>query len=176
MLLFIKGINMGIAKPGTHPSELAASRADYGRWLQMIREAGFNAIRLYTLHYPHFYEVPDSFSLANPQHPVLFFQGVWLEEEVPGYDEDLYSLTAYFDREIEENVDCVHGNRTVPRRWVKPTVPIGQMPHVGCWAISSAVKYTRLRCCTQKKNTWVILLMRDAFSPLKAPEPLKPGW
>lgn len=114
--LFIKGINMGIATPGRFPSELAASRADYGRWFQMIRDAGFNTIRLYTLHYPHFYEVLDSFNVANPQHPLLFFQGVWLEEEVPNYNEDLYTLTPYFTKEIEENVDCVHGNKTIASR------------------------------------------------------------
>ncbi|NEM99047.1 T9SS type A sorting domain-containing protein [Pontibacter burrus] len=114
--LFIKGINMGIAKPGTFPGELAASRADYGRWFDLIRAAGFNTIRLYTLHYPHFYEVLDSFNLANPQHPLLFFQGVWLEEEVPGYDEDLYTLSTYFEQEIKENVDAVHGNKVIASR------------------------------------------------------------
>ncbi|MEJ8803478.1 T9SS type A sorting domain-containing protein [Pontibacter sp. H249] len=114
--LFIKGVNMGIAKPGTFPGELAASRADYGRWFKLIRDAGFNTIRLYTLHYPHFYEVLDSFNVANPQHPLLFFQGVWLEEEVPGYNEDLYTLSSYFEKEIAENVDAVHGNRTIASR------------------------------------------------------------
>ncbi|WP_439882627.1 T9SS type A sorting domain-containing protein [Pontibacter sp. MBLB2868] len=114
--LFIKGVNMGIAVPGTFPGELAASRADYARWLQLIRDAGFNTIRLYTLHHPRFYEVLDSFNLANPQKPILFFQGVWLEEEVPGYDEDLYTLSSYFEQEIKENVDCVHGNKTISSR------------------------------------------------------------
>lgn len=107
---------MGIAKPGTYPSELAASRADYGRWFQLIRDAGFNTIRLYTLHYPHFYEVLDSFNVANPTSPLLFFQGVWLEEEVPDYDEDLYTLTPYFEKEIADNVDCVHGNKVIESR------------------------------------------------------------
>lgn len=114
--LFIKGINMGIAKPGTFPGELAASRADYGRWFKLIRDAGFNTIRLYTLHYPHFYEVLDSFNTANPQQPLLFFQGVWLEEEVPGYDEDLYTLSPYFEQEIKDNVDAVHGNKVIANR------------------------------------------------------------
>ncbi len=114
--LFIKGINMGIATPGTFPGELAASRADYGRWFKLIREAGFNTIRLYTLHYPHFYEVLDSFNVANPQQPLLFFQGVWLEEEVPGYDEDLYTLSPYFEQELKDNVDAVHGSKEITSR------------------------------------------------------------
>ncbi|WP_157600481.1 T9SS type A sorting domain-containing protein [Rufibacter sp. DG15C] len=114
--LFIKGVNLGVAVPGTYPSELAATRAQYGRWFKMIQEAGFNTIRLYTLHHPRFYEVLDSFNTANPQRPLFFFQGIWLEEEIPNYDEDLYSLTPYFDKEIEEDVDCVHGNRTIAPR------------------------------------------------------------
>ncbi|MFC1729725.1 T9SS type A sorting domain-containing protein [candidate division KSB1 bacterium] len=116
MPLFIKGINLGVSLPGKFPSELSASREQYANWLSMIREAGFNSIRAYTLHYPRFYEVLDSFNTANPQHPILLFQGVWLEEEIPGYNHDLYSLTTYFNKEIEENVDCMHGNRTIQPR------------------------------------------------------------
>jgi hypothetical protein len=113
---FIKGMNMGVAVPGKFPGELEVSRQQYARWFQLIKDAGFNNIRLYTLHYPHFYEVLDSFNLANPQNPLFFFQGVWLEEELENYTHDLHFLTESFTREIEENVDCVHGNRTIAQR------------------------------------------------------------
>ncbi len=113
---FIKGTNLGIAVPGKFPGEMEASREQYGRWFELINQAGFNSIRLYTLHYPHFYEVLDSFNLANPQNPLFFLQGVWLEEELEGYDYDLHFLTESFSREIEENVDCVHGNRVIEPR------------------------------------------------------------
>ena len=43
---------MGNAVPGTQPGELAATREDYRRWFHLIKEAGYNTIRLYTLHYP----------------------------------------------------------------------------------------------------------------------------
>src|SRR4051794_15591907 len=89
----IKGVNFGISKPGTFPGELLVTREEYGRWFSMIRDAGFNTIRLYTLHFPEFYDVLDSFNLANPRSPLFFFQGIWLEEEVPGYTNDLYFLT-----------------------------------------------------------------------------------
>ena len=116
---FIKGMNLGIAIPGTFPGELEASRKQYGDWFKEIKDAGFNSIRLYTLHYPHFYAVLDSFNLANPQNPLLFFQGVWLNEEMHGYVDDLYLMTDTFKIEIEENIDCVHGNRTIPQRFGK---------------------------------------------------------
>lgn len=113
---FIKGTNLGVSVPGTFPGELAATKADYQVWLEQIQAAGFNCIRLYTLHYPRFYEVLDSFNLANPNHPLLIIQGVWLNEELPGYANDLTFMTDTFTVEIQENVDCIHGNRFIPER------------------------------------------------------------
>lgn len=116
---FVKGVNLGVAQPGKLPGELEVSRDQYAQWFQLINDAGFNTIRLYTLHFPHFYEVLDSFNLANPHNPLYFFQGVWLEEEKEGYTGNLYQLTDSFFNEIEENVDCVHGNRVIPHRYGK---------------------------------------------------------
>ena len=113
---FIKGTNLGVSVPGTFPGELAATRGQYGEWFKEIKEAGFNTIRLYTLHYPRFYEVLDSFNIANPHNPLLFIQGAWLNEELPGYDHDLHFMTDTFKIEIEENIDCVHGNKYIPVR------------------------------------------------------------
>ncbi len=112
----VKGINFGVAVPGAYPGDLLVTREQYGRWLSQIQEAGFNSIRLYTLHFPSFYEVLDSFNLANPNSPLFIMQGIWLEEDVPGYSNDLFSLTAMFQTEIEENIDCVHGNRNISTR------------------------------------------------------------
>lgn len=113
---FMKGVNLGIAVPGTFPGELAAKRKDYAAWFSQITDAGFNCIRLYTLHYPRFYEVLDSFNTANPKHMLHFLQGVWLEEEIPGYDYDLFSLDSAFTQEIKDNIDCVHGNNIIASR------------------------------------------------------------
>lgn len=109
----IKGTNLGIAVPGTFPGQLQASAGDYARWFSQIKAAGFNCIRLYTLHFPAFYETLDSFNRTQPNNPLYFFQGVWLEEEIPNYQQDLYELTHYFDEEIEENVSAVHGQAVI---------------------------------------------------------------
>ena len=114
--LFIKGINLGIATPGTFPGQLEASKEDYLRWFRLIREAGFNTIRVYTLHYPAFFEALDQFNRQHPNAPLLVFQGVWLEEEIPDYDENLFSLTEFFEQEIRENIDAVHGNAQIEPR------------------------------------------------------------
>lgn len=114
--LFIKGVNLGVAVPGTFPGQLAASREQYALWFQQIRDAGFNTIRVYTLHFPRFYEELAKFNRANPNHPLYVFHGVWLEEELPGYDEDLFSLTETFNQEIEDNVRSIHGDHVIDER------------------------------------------------------------
>ncbi len=56
--LILKGINLGAATPGTFPGEIAYSVTAemYEDWIRLIGEAGFNCIRIYTLHPPVFYE------------------------------------------------------------------------------------------------------------------------
>ncbi len=110
----LKGINLGVAVPGTFPSELLATYEQYYRWFEMIREAGFNLIRIYTLHFPQFYEALRQYNLDHPQTPLLVFQGVWLEEGVPG--DNLFNLKDIFEKEIKDNIDCIHGNNSIPVR------------------------------------------------------------
>jgi hypothetical protein len=112
--LFIKGINLGVSVPGTQPGELAATRDDYNRWFHLVKEAGFNAIRLYTLHFPRFYEALKVYNESNPGNPLYVIHGIWLEEqEVPV---DLYTLTDEFDKEISEVVSAIHGDVSIPLR------------------------------------------------------------
>ena len=113
--IFIKGVNMGAAVPGSWPGQLAISSQQYARWFRMIADAGFNTVYIYTLHQPRFYEEFARYNLENPEKQLYLFQGVWLREEYPAINStnDLYSLTGEFDREIKNTVDCIHGNNSI---------------------------------------------------------------
>lgn len=114
---FIRGTNLGATIPGSLPGEVAITREQYRNWLGQISASGFNTLRIYTLHYPRFYEEFLAFNQQHPDNPLYLLQGVWLEEEVPGLD--FYNLTAFFDQEIKEVVDCVHGNGDIQPRFGK---------------------------------------------------------
>jgi len=114
---FVKGINLGISLPGTQPGNLAASREDYRRWFPLIKEAGYNAVRLYTLHFPRFYEELAKYNLDHPQNPLLIIQGVWLEENETA--RDMYEMTPAFSQEIREVVSAVHGDIQIDHRFGK---------------------------------------------------------
>ncbi|MGB0166842.1 MAG: Ig-like domain-containing protein [Luteibaculum sp.] len=116
---FVKGMNLGISLPGKSPGELDASVSDYYRWFTEIKDAGFNCIRTYTLHYPRFYQTLDSFNLQHPNEPLFVLIGIWLEEELPGYNQDLYFLTDTFDINARFAIDAVHGQAQIGPRFGK---------------------------------------------------------
>ena len=112
--LFVKGVNLGVAVPGTFAGGLAATRTQYDHWLEQIGALGFNAIRIYTLHYPRFYEAVVAYNQAHPNAPIYVLHGIWLDEDNPSHD--LFDMTDTFDAGIRELVDCAHGNCTIAER------------------------------------------------------------
>jgi len=88
----------------------------------MMGEAGFNSIRIYTLHPPVFYEKLAEYNYRHPGNPLLLFQGIWLEEVEDRYDPWAYDLTnrrTAFLKEIREVIDCIHGKGDLPFRYGK---------------------------------------------------------
>lgn len=113
--IFLKGINLGAATPGTSPGALAATREEYASWIAELASSGLNYLRTYTLHYPRFYEELEKYNLAHPEKPLFLIQGVWLDEE---YEGDLYSgQTEKFDADIAEVIDCMYGNKEISHRY-----------------------------------------------------------
>jgi hypothetical protein len=113
--LLIEGINMGIAKPGHFPGETAITKTEYLRWFQKIGEMNANAIRVYTLHPPHFYEALYEYNQIASR-PLYLFHGVWVTEETLVKTEDAFSeeVMEDFRSEMKRIVDVVHGNADIP--------------------------------------------------------------
>jgi hypothetical protein len=119
--IIIKGINLGSSPPGYFPGEIAYSipGETYERWIEMMAQTGFNAVRVYTLHPPVFYEKLAEYNMENPSDPLFLFQGVWLDEITDGSSADQYNLfnrEQQFSESIQEVIDCMHGNRNVTFR------------------------------------------------------------
>jgi hypothetical protein len=112
--LFIQGVNLGVAVPGTLAGELAASREQYDRWLNQLGALGINAIRSYTLHYPRFYDALAHYNRQHAGKPIYLLAGVWLDEE--NTTGDFFDMTDGFDASIRENIDCAHGKCTIAER------------------------------------------------------------
>lgn len=112
--VFIQGVNLGVAVPGTLAGELAATREQYDGWLNQMGALGINAVRSYTLHYPRFYDALASYNRQHVDHPIYLLAGVWLDEDNP--TRDFFDMTDGFDTSIRENIDCAHGKCKIAER------------------------------------------------------------
>ncbi|MDQ1910171.1 hypothetical protein RAC89_06620 [Paenibacillus sp. GD4] len=113
----IKGVNLGIGKPGHFPGEAAISKAEYMRWFKYIGEMKANVIRNYTLHPPAFYEALLEYNL-KAEEPIYLLHGVWVNEEKLVSLQDAYAaeLSDEYKKEIQLTVDVIHGNASLPAK------------------------------------------------------------
>lgn len=118
--VFVKGINLGLGLPGYFPGEYPVKKGTYRKWFGQMSGLGFNAIRLYTIHPPHFYEALDEWNRSG--RTLYLFQGIWAElPERNDYSAETY--LSYVRRNVRDAVDIVHGNADLPER---PGYPNGK--------------------------------------------------
>lgn len=110
----IKGVNLGMGKPGHFPGEAAITEEEYYRWFEMIGEMNANSIRVYTLHPPGFYRALKRYNEEHKEK-LYIFHGVWMNEEKLEESMDAYEKDNLrdFEKEMKKIVDVVHGNKIV---------------------------------------------------------------
>ena len=113
--MWIKAVNLGAALPGKFPSEFPPNDSTYEKWIALIAQMGANAIRVYTIHPPHFYAALRNWNLAHTAHPLWLIHGVWTELP-PGKKGEKYDDTkwlAQFHNEMQRVVSLIHGDATI---------------------------------------------------------------
>ena len=113
--ILVQGVNMGIAKPGVFPGEAAITKEEYHRWFKLIGDMGANAVRVYTLHPPQFYEAFYEYN-QMAENPIYMFHGAWVNEEMFIDSQDAFSegVSNDFKRELKQMVDIIHGKANIP--------------------------------------------------------------
>ncbi|HEX6911985.1 MAG TPA: tetratricopeptide repeat protein, partial [Longimicrobium sp.] len=111
---YIKGVNLGAALPGRHPSEFPDSTT-YVRWIEGMAGMGANTVRVYTIHPPHFYGALYEWNRRNPDDPLWIIHGVWAE--LPPEDDFAHPRwEGEFFRDMRRVVDLLHGRADIPVR------------------------------------------------------------
>jgi hypothetical protein len=115
---FIKGVNIGAAKPGYWPGEFGIPQEDYSRWFQLIGEMNANTIRVYVPQMPGFYDALLAYNL-NAEKPLHLMQGIYMNEELIVTYLDAYcndgELISSFYRDLKNTIDIIHGNAAVEK-------------------------------------------------------------
>ncbi|MBI4364208.1 MAG: hypothetical protein HY568_02155, partial [Candidatus Latescibacteria bacterium] len=161
--LFIRGVNLGAGPAGHFPGEFAITKADYRRWLRFLRSLYANAVRVYALHPPEFYEALREENDANPDDPIWLFQEVWTELPARNdfWDE---AFTRDFDSEIKKAIDAVHGNATVAPRpgYASGTYTADASPYLAGWLLGREWEPYAVRV-TQRKHPAVTSFRGEYF-------------
>ena len=111
--IFMKAINIGLGLPGYFPGEYPIGKNTYAKWFKQISNLGVNAIRIYTIHPPAFYEALRQWNESGK--PLYLFQGIWAElPEKNDFDGEKY-LTS-IKESIQNAVNVVYGNMSLPER------------------------------------------------------------
>jgi hypothetical protein len=115
--LIIKGVNMGVSKPGSFPGETSITKDEYYRWFKDIGAMHANTIRVYTLHPPEFYQALYEYN-QSAKEPLYLIHGSWVNEDVLKEQQDAYSdeVKADAQLEIKNMIDIIHGNANLPER------------------------------------------------------------
>lgn len=111
---YIKGVNLGAALPGKHPSEFPDSLT-YVQWIEQIGAMGANVIRVYTIHPPHFYEALADYNRTHSDGVLWLVHGVWTELP-PSHDFSDPDWNEEFAAEVQRVVDLVHGRADILAR------------------------------------------------------------
>ncbi|HVS61775.1 MAG TPA: tetratricopeptide repeat protein [Gemmatimonadaceae bacterium] len=114
--MWIKAVNLGAALPGKHPSEFPPNDSTYEKWIALLADMGANAVRVYTIHPPHFYAALRTWNLAHPSRPIWLIHGVWTELP-PGKKREKYDDPQWlgqFRGEMRHVVSLLHGDAAIP--------------------------------------------------------------
>ena len=104
--ILIKGVNMGLALPGKYASQYPTKKTDYLRWFQLISEMNANAIRMYDIFPPAFYEALLEHNTDSDKKKLWLIQGVWPPDENWSLDEAYENA---FIQKLSKAVDVIHG-------------------------------------------------------------------
>lgn len=115
---FVKGVNIGAAKPGYWPGEFGITKEDYLRWFLWIGEMHANTIRVYVPLMPAFYEALLTYN-RSAETPLYLLQGIYMNEDLIETYHDAYcnngELKDLFCRDLKNTIDIVHGNASVEK-------------------------------------------------------------
>ncbi|HVB29500.1 MAG TPA: tetratricopeptide repeat protein [Terriglobia bacterium] len=111
--VYLTGVDLNAALPGSFPVESVTDAGIYLKWLQMIGSLGVNTVHAATILPPAFYRAFYLYDRDNSHPPLWLLQGITFPATPP--DDDFFQKDYYQSclKEIREAVDVAHGQGDV---------------------------------------------------------------
>lgn len=113
---FIRGVNLGAARPGYWFTEFPQDEAVYLQWFTQMGEMNANCLRVYTLLPPAFYQALAIYNQGHADNPLRLLQEIWPEENPAGGNYLAADYLAAYQQEIRYVIDAVHGQTRIKNR------------------------------------------------------------
>ncbi|WP_028829185.1 hypothetical protein [Proteocatella sphenisci] len=106
----IRGVNLGLGKPGKFATEYAITKEEYLRWFKQIQDLGANVIRTYTIAHEDFYEAFYEYNHNNSE-PLYLIHGVWVDDYLLNSHRNAFDDRFYneFLNSCKNVVDIING-------------------------------------------------------------------
>lgn len=106
----IRGVNLGLGKPGKYATEFSITKQEYLKWFREIQDLGANVVRTYILAHQNFYDAFYEYNIDNPD-PLYLIHGVWVDDYMlhsyrGAFEKDFYDE---FVKSCKATVDAIHG-------------------------------------------------------------------
>lgn len=152
--IYINGVNLGTGIPGHEPGELVVDYDSYLRWFERMGELGINVVRVYTLHYPRFYEAFFAYNNLHPDRPLYLIQNIWLDESNPTGGLDIFDFSRDIDQAVVEVVNAIHGDAEIPHRLGRAfgSYTVDTSPWVLGWVLGRPTQGAELVVGNQKHS------------------------
>ncbi|MGL4483892.1 MAG: family 2 glycosyl transferase, partial [Anaerovoracaceae bacterium] len=113
--VFLRGVNIGLGKPGHDPGDIAITKNEYMKWFTQIADLNVKFIRVYTLQSPDFYRALAQYNKYFSK-PIYLIHGAYVNEKYLEETPDMQDpkLKKDFKNEVKNVIDAVHGDANIP--------------------------------------------------------------
>ena len=114
--VYVRGVNIGPATPGSFATEPPDLVEVYLPWLDQIAGLGANTVRVYTILPPAFYRALQMHNQKPDAQRLYLIQEVWLADAPDAANLYLPGIVAESRQEIAQAIDVIHGQGDLPIR------------------------------------------------------------
>lgn len=114
--LFVKGVDIGSTFPGEKEGFFPKDNSVYRDWFEKLGDLNVNAIRVYTLMPPGFYNALDEYNMTHQDKLLYLFQNIATNQHPKDGNYLDIEYSESFKQSVIDTIDAMHGNLKIENK------------------------------------------------------------